>query len=122
MRAIRVEVVQRKEPLPLPEPWRAAWREPSGTPATAFQFSIYRVTTDEGIVGIGPYTGADPALAVGVDPFLVGKFWAAHMSGVRSATSGKGASGLEIALWDIIGSRFRQPRAGFSISMRMSGR
>ena len=111
MKVIRVDVIQRKEPVPLPSPWRAAWREPSGSPATSFKFAIYRVTTDEGIVGIAPYTGASPTLALGVDPFMVGDFWARNMSGVRSDTSGKGASGLEIALWDIVGKATEQPVA-----------
>ncbi|MGC9348600.1 MAG: mandelate racemase/muconate lactonizing enzyme family protein [Anaerolineae bacterium] len=109
MKVIRVEVVQREEPIPLPSPWRAAWREPAGTPTTAFQLSFYRLTTDEGIVGLGPYSGGDPRLALGVDPFQVGAFWVSHMSGKRAGTSGKGASGLEIALWDIIGKATDQP-------------
>jgi L-alanine-DL-glutamate epimerase-like enolase superfamily enzyme len=104
-----VEVIRSKQEIPLPEPWRAAWREPSGTPLTAFQLSFYRLTTDEGIVGLGPYTGGDPRLALGVDPFKVGTFWLSHMSGKRAGTSGKGASGLEIALWDIVGKAAGQP-------------
>jgi L-alanine-DL-glutamate epimerase-like enolase superfamily enzyme len=69
----------------------------------AFRFSCYKVYTDEGIVGIGPYSGADPALVRDVDPFQVGAFWETYMSGRRAGTSGHNASGLEIALWDIVG-------------------
>ncbi|MCU0521912.1 MAG: mandelate racemase/muconate lactonizing enzyme family protein [Anaerolineae bacterium] len=93
----------------LPEPWSAAWWEPSGLPKTALGFSIYRLTTEDGLIGIGPYTGADPKLAVGREPFDVGRFWAQHMSGIRSDTSGRGASGLEIALWDLVGKASNQP-------------
>ncbi len=89
MRVTKVEIVRSKEPITLPEPWRAAWREPSGTPVTSFDFSLYKVHTDAGIVGIGPYTGAHPSLAEGFDPFHVEEFWNAHMSGKRSGTSGK---------------------------------
>jgi L-alanine-DL-glutamate epimerase-like enolase superfamily enzyme len=109
MRVTRVEVIKSKRTITLPEPWRAAWCEPAGAPVTAMGLTAYRLTTDEGITGIGPYTGAPPALALGVDPFRVGAFWADHMSGVRAGTAGKGASGLEIALWDIIGKAADQP-------------
>jgi D-galactarolactone cycloisomerase len=109
MQVTRVEVVRSKEPIWLPQPWLAAWREPSGEPITTLEFACYKVYTDEGIVGIGPYTGADPALAQGIDPFQVGAFWDAHMSGRRAGTSGKGASGLEIALWDIVGKAANLP-------------
>ncbi len=103
MKVVKVDVIRIDEAIVLPEPWSAAWWEPSGKPRTTLGFSIYRLTTDEGLVGIGPYTGGDPHLAIGQDPFEVGCFWARTMSGVRSETSGKGASGLEIALWDLDG-------------------
>lgn len=109
MKVTKVEIVRSLEPIPLPEPWRAAWREPSGKPVTAFEFSLYKVYTDEGIIGIGPHTGAPPALVEDCDPFRVEEFWLRHMSGKRSDTSGKGAAGLEIALWDIIGKAANQP-------------
>lgn len=105
----KVEVVQRREPIALSAPWRAAWREPLGTPVTQMPLSFYRLTTDEGIVGLGPYTGGHPRLAVGTDPFQVGAFWSDHMSGQRAGMAGHGASGLEIALWDIIGKATGQP-------------
>ena len=103
MRVTRVEVVRNKEPIPLPVPWLAAWREPSGEPLTALNTTFYRLYTDQGIVGVGPYSGGNPALVVGTDPFQVGAFWEAHLSGRRAGASGKSAAGLEIALWDIIG-------------------
>ena len=103
MKVTSVEVVRSEKPVPLPMPWRAAWREPHGTPATTLQFSMYRLSTDEGITGIGPYTGGDPALVLGADPGRIGEFWSAHMSGRRAGESGHNASGMEIALWDIVG-------------------
>jgi D-galactarolactone cycloisomerase len=109
MRVTKAEILRIDDAVSLPEPWSAAWWEPSGRPRTTLGLSIYRLTTDEGLVGIGPYTGGDPQLAIGQDPFEVGRFWARHMSGVRAETSEKGASGLEIALWDLIGKAAGQP-------------
>lgn len=109
MKVVKTEIVRIDDAVALPQPWSAAWWEPSGKPRTVLGFSIYRLTTDEGLVGIGPYTGADPRLAVGQDPFEVGRFWARHMSGVRSETSGRGASGLELALWDLVGKAADRP-------------
>jgi L-alanine-DL-glutamate epimerase-like enolase superfamily enzyme len=103
MRVTHAEVVRSKEPVQLPKSWLPGWNQPDGTPQTAFDFAAFKVYTDEGIVGIGPYTGGDPALVRGIDPFYIGAFWEAHMSGRRFGTSGKGAAGLEIALWDIVG-------------------
>jgi L-alanine-DL-glutamate epimerase-like enolase superfamily enzyme len=110
MKVTEVDIVRGERAIPLPEPWRAAWREPSGEPVAALGYGFYRVYTDEGITGIGPYTGCeDTSLVEGVDPFHVEAFWDAHMSGRRLGTSGKGAAGLEIALWDIIGKALGQP-------------
>ncbi len=109
MKVTKAEVIRARERIRLPEPWRPAWREPAGEPVTSFSFSFYKVLTDEGIVGIGPYTGADPGLVEGVDPFLVEKFWNGHMREPQSSNSQKGAAGLEIALWDIIGKAANLP-------------
>jgi L-alanine-DL-glutamate epimerase-like enolase superfamily enzyme len=103
MRVTKAEIVRGKEPIRLPEPWLAAWCEPDGKPVTSFEFACYKLYTDEGIVGIGPYTGGNPALVEGVDPFMVRAFWDFYMSGRRAGNAGHSAAGLEIALWDIIG-------------------
>jgi L-alanine-DL-glutamate epimerase-like enolase superfamily enzyme len=110
MKITKVEVVRSKEPTPLPEPWLAAWNSPDGRPMTSMGFSFYKVHTDEGIVGVGPDTGCpNPSMLTGYDPFMVGDFWSKRMSGRRSGQSGYGASGLEIALWDIIGKAANKP-------------
>ena len=109
MKIIKSEVLRWQAVTQLPEPYLPAWEEPSGAPRSTLNLSIYRLTTDSGIAGIGPYTGGSPELVLGMDPCDVGRFWARHMSGVRSSTSGKGASGLEIALWDILGKAAGEP-------------
>lgn len=109
MQVTKVEIVRNQEPIPLPEPWLSAWNSPGGRPLTSLGFSFYKVHTDEGIVGIGPDTGAANHMVLGMNPFMVGEFWHKHMSGKRSGMWGKGAAGLEMALWDIIGKAAGQP-------------
>ncbi len=104
MRITNVEVLRSKAPVRLPEPWRPAWTEPDGQAVQEFFFSFYRVTTDEGIVGYGPHSGHPrPEALIGTDPMLVGAFWETYMGGRRAGNAGHNASGLEIALWDIVG-------------------
>jgi len=110
MKVTKVEIVHAKEPVMLPEPWLAAWNSPDGSPITSMGFSFYKVHTSEGIVGIGPDTGCpNPAMLVGFDPFCVGEFFNRYMAGRRAGESGRGASGLEIAIWDIIGKAANMP-------------
>jgi len=109
MKIQNAEVVRIKDAVRLPAPWYPAWRAPSGAATHALSFTIYRLTSDEGIVGVGPYTGAPPKMVLGLNPFNTGAFWSDHMSGMRAGLSGKGASGLEIALWDIAGKAAGQP-------------
>ena len=69
--------------------------------------SFVEITTDEGLVGIGP--GADPALLpaarnllVGDNPYLVER----HAEQLNYQSRGRrynGAAGFDIALWDLIG-------------------
>jgi len=110
MRVTKIEVLRGKEPVKLAQPWKAAWNGPKAVPVTEFNFACYRLHTDEGVTGIGPYTGATaPAELKGFDPFRVGEFWHGRMGGKRSGNSGKNAAGLEIALWDIIGKAAGRP-------------
>ena len=110
LKVTKVEVIHSAEPIAFPEPWLPAWKAPDGRAITAFNnYAYFKVYTNEGIVGIGPYSSADPDLIIGIDPFTVGSFWETNMSGRRAGTSRKYAAGLEIALWDIIGKATGQP-------------
>jgi len=111
MKVTRVETVRGKEPIALPEAWRAAWCEPNGKPVACLSpFSFHRVYTDEGIVGIAPSTGdLDPSMLEDLDPFYVEKFWNTYMSREREDASGRCAAGLEMALWDIVGKAAGKP-------------
>jgi L-alanine-DL-glutamate epimerase-like enolase superfamily enzyme len=93
--------------------YKPAWTEPDGIPINSFGFSFYRVHTDDGIVGHGPYRG-DPnpfvtRALMGLNPFFIGKFWSDCMMG-RGLASGRGTyGGLEVALWDIVGKALDTP-------------
>ena len=91
MKIVSVEIIRDKRKVTLPEEWRAAWREPDGEAIKSWGFSYFKVSTDEGIVGFGPYTG-NPGEHVmsflkGFDPYRVGEFWDAFMSGKRAGTA-----------------------------------
>lgn len=111
MEVTDVELVESTEPVALPEPWTAAWRGPDAEPVTEFDWSLVRVHTDSGVVGVGPgvgnLRGADVA---GTDPFRVGEFWADHLGGERAGNAA-GVAGLEIALWDAAGKAAGRPVA-----------
>lgn len=101
------EVQVTKKVIALPDPWTPAWHGPKEESVTSLEFSTYKIHTDEGITGIGPYTGIkDPSFVIGWDPFKVGDFWEQYVSGQGKAYT---ASGLEIALWDIIGKAINSP-------------
>ncbi len=106
MRVTRIEVV-RTRPRDLPFEYLPAWFSPDGRPTKTYQFAFYRVHTDQGIIGLGPYGGEPDSWVtnalVGLDPFFVERFWAKAMSG-REMTFHRGSyGGLDVALWDIIG-------------------
>ncbi|NLD74976.1 MAG: hypothetical protein GX649_19935, partial [Chloroflexi bacterium] len=104
MKIAQVDVLRSPEPIPLSHPYRAAWTEPRGALARTIEFAFYRLTTDDGLVGYGPYSGhRNPQSVVGRDPTEVGAFWEAEMGGRRAGNAGHGAAGLEIAMWDLVG-------------------
>jgi len=55
MKVTKVEVVHSKKKVILCMDYKPAWWEPDGKPIRSFGFSYYKVHTDEGIVGLGPY-------------------------------------------------------------------
>jgi len=110
MRVTSVELVRSTDPVDLPEPWLPAWRAPGGEPTDSFRWSLIRVYTDAGVVGVGPGAGDPRGLdAVGLDPFRVGAFRTDHLGGRRAGNAGRGAAGLEIALWDAVGKATGRP-------------
>lgn len=113
MKITKIEVIRNKKPIILPEAWRPAWHEPDATPVRTSEFSFYKIYTDEGIVGIGPYSGPiDPFikdLLIGRDPTYVERFWDIAMRGLGVLLSKGSYAGLEIALWDIIGKAVGKP-------------
>jgi len=107
LKVTKVEVLHGREPVALPEPWVAAW---SGEPRTQLDFTAYRVHTDEGVEGVGPFTGdRDPEWLLGTDPFHVGGMWDQYLSGRGEGGDPRRGAGLEIALWDIMGKASGQP-------------
>jgi L-alanine-DL-glutamate epimerase-like enolase superfamily enzyme len=117
VRVTKAELVRSTEPVTLPEPWLAAWRAPDGDPVESFDWSVVRVHTDAGVVGVGPGAGDPRGIdVVGTDPFEVGAFWEENLGGRRAGTSGRGAAGVEIALWDAAGKA-----AGRSIHELLGG-
>ena len=101
MKITKIEVIRTTKPIPLPGEYLPAWEEPDGIRKRSYDVALYKVRTDEGIVGYGPYMGrsADLDHLIDFDPFMVEKFWDMHMAG----TPGRGYGGLDAALWDIIG-------------------
>lgn len=113
MRITKIEVVQSKKPIVLPEAWRPAWQEPDVKPVRTTGFAFYKVHTDADIVGIGPCWSRASSFVestlIGEDPVYIERFWDLNMRG-RGATLGSGsAGGLEIALWDILGKAAGRP-------------
>jgi L-alanine-DL-glutamate epimerase-like enolase superfamily enzyme len=105
MKVADVQVLRRVTPLP--HPWTPAWLGAKEEAITSLEFSTYKICTDEGIVGIGPYTGMeDPSFMIGWDPFQVGDFWQRYVGGQGEVHC---AAGLEIACWDIVGKAVNMP-------------
>jgi len=106
MEITHVESVRNRKPIVLPEPWRPAWNEPDVPDQTTTGFAFVKIHTDEGITGIGPYTGDAAGIRealVGQDPTYIGRFWDQHMRGKGAVLGSRSMGGIEIALWDIVG-------------------
>jgi L-alanine-DL-glutamate epimerase-like enolase superfamily enzyme len=109
MQVTAVELLRSEDPIDLPEPWLPAWRAPGGDPDTTFEWSLTRVHTDEGVVGLGPGTGVPEVDVSDLHPFRAGALWEDALSGARAGTAGRNAAGLEIALWDAAGKATGRP-------------
>lgn len=109
MHITRAEIIESRDPIDLPEPWVPAWLQPDGEPTEAFDWSIIRLHTDEGVTGVGPAIGNIRNVdIVGVDPSRVGEFWHSHLSGERAGNT-EAVAGVEIALWDAYGKSVGEP-------------
>lgn len=109
MQVTRAELVESTDPVDLPEPWVPAWSQPDGEPTEAFDWSVVRLHTDEGVTGVGPATGRVRDVdVVGVDPSRVGEFWHSQLSGKRAGNA-EAVAGVEIALWDAYGKCVGEP-------------
>jgi L-alanine-DL-glutamate epimerase-like enolase superfamily enzyme len=88
-----------------------------------FDWILVRVSTDEGVTGLGEaYWGAGVPeiiqdmrpILIGQEPFNIGKLYEQMIRGMSGAGSLAGAtvtavSGVEIALWDLIGRKLGTP-------------
>jgi len=92
--------------------------EPAWNPGGEMQFRVgggayVEVRTDEGLVGIGP--AVDPGLLPAIEKVLVGEDpfdTERHAGALRYYAAGpayRGAAGVDIALWDLIGKACGQP-------------
>ncbi len=107
MKITKIEVIRNTKPIPLPGSWRPAWDEPDTPDITTMSFSIVKLHTDEGLVGIGPHAGPIPPLVerslLGQDPAYIQGFFDAHMRGRGGSLGRPSVGGIEIALWDLLG-------------------
>jgi len=97
---------------------KAGTLEPAWNPGGTMPFqvgggSIVEVMTDQGLVGIGPSVpldliGAIKVQLLGKDPFDIEQL-APRLRYYASGPSYRGASGVDIALWDLIGKASNQP-------------
>ena len=108
MKITAIDVVRLR--LPLDPPFLAAW---DPVPRTAFDATLTRVHTDEGITGYGSGDTMDgfegyAELFVGRDPLLIAR----HVRTLETIAFHAGRYWpLEAALWDIAGKAFGQPVA-----------
>lgn len=98
-----VDVVANNLMIPYPGEVRPAWQP--GLVATSHNFTLVRIVTDGGLVGVGGTSGhLAGAISAQVKPYLVGEdpFATERLARIyRSA--GSGIWCIDMALWDIIG-------------------
>ncbi|HEX4787608.1 MAG TPA: mandelate racemase/muconate lactonizing enzyme family protein [Actinospica sp.] len=105
------EIVLERLRLPLDPPFHAAW---DPVPRRAFEVTLVRVHTDEGVSGVGSGTALDGFerhrhLFLGTDPLDI----AAQVRTIETLCGAHGAGyrPVEAACWDILGKVTGQPVA-----------
>ncbi len=97
------DVVAQNLTIPYPGPVRPAWQP--GLVATSHNFTLVRILTDQGLVGVGGTSGhLAGTISAQVKPYLVGEdpFATERLARIyRSA--GSGIWCIDMALWDLIG-------------------
>jgi L-alanine-DL-glutamate epimerase-like enolase superfamily enzyme len=104
-----VDVVANNLTIPYPSEVRPAWQP--GLVATSHAYTLVRVMTDEGLVGVGGTSGhVAGTIAAQVKPYLIGEDPCAteRLARVyRNASSGIWC--IDMALWDLIGKAANLP-------------
>lgn len=104
VRIARVEL-QRVEDAPLPRPLALAW-DP-GTIRTHDSFTIVRVHTDDGRIGLGTVGRAKPVRTAAAA--LLGADVRDVAANAQVLHDSGGAYGLDMALWDLVGQLAGEP-------------
>lgn len=104
-----VDVVADNLTIPYPGEVRPAWQP--GLVVTSHAFTLVRVVTDVGLVGVGGTSGhAAGTIATQVKPYLIGKDPCATEELARVYRSaGSGIWCIDMALWDLIGQAANLP-------------
>jgi len=104
-----VDIVANNLTIPYPGEVRPAWQP--GLVVTSHNFTLVRIVTDEGILGVGGTSGhAAGTIATQIKRYLVGEdpFATERLARIyRSA--GSGIWCVDMALWDIIGKAANLP-------------
>ena len=104
-----VDVVANNLTIPYPGEVRPAWQP--GLVATSHHFTLVRVLTDEGLMGLGGTSGhIAGVIATQVKPYLVGEdpFATERLARIYR-NAGSGIWCIDMALWDIIGKAANLP-------------
>lgn len=104
-----MDVVANNLTIPYPEKVRPAWQP--GLVVSSHNFTLVRIFTDEGIMGIGGTSGhLAGVILTQVKPYLVGEDpMAAERLARVYRNAGSGIWCIDMALWDIIGKAANLP-------------
>ena len=104
-----IDVVANNLTIPYPGELRPAWQP--GLVTKSHNFTLVRIITDEGIMGIGGTSGhLAGVISTQVKPYLLGEdpFATEHLARVYR-NAGSGIWCIDMALWDIIGKAANLP-------------